>query len=237
MTPYYSDDLVTIYHGDSREWMPEADVVVTDPPYGIGFRNGRVGVASAVRIAGGVYGRDWGTMVGDDQPFDPSGFVGRPAILWGANHYASRLPDSGGWLVWDKKRGATASQGMNGSDAELAWTNIGRAVRLFSYFWDGFRRDGEVGEHYHPTQKPVALMRWCVDLTTGTVLDPFMGSGTTLVAAKSMGRHAIGIEIEERYCEIAAQRCSQETLGLSFLPPTAVSSAVQDPLPMGEDVA
>ena len=216
MTPYYSDDLVTIYHGDCREWMPEADVIVTDPPYGIGFRNHaqRHTAPSSVRPRGRGYGRDWAAIVGDGQSFDPSPLLDRPAILWGANHYASRLPDSGGWRVWDKRRGGTVSPDMNGSHAELAWTNLDSTVRVFSYLWNGYQRDGEVGDHFHPTQKPIALMRWCIEQTTGVVLDPFMGSGSTLVGAKNAGRRAIGIEIEERYCEIAATRCAQEVLGL-----------------------
>ena len=220
MTPYYSDDLVTIYHGDCREIDVTADLLLTDPPYGIKWNaKGRIGRPSSVKTAGGAYGRDWGDIVGDDAPFDPTFLVALPVkrrIIWGANHFASRLPDSGGWIVWDKKRGATAGRGFTGSDAELAWTDAGSTVRLFPYFWDGFRREGEIHEHYHPTQKPVALMRWCIGLIPDaqTILDPFMGSGTTLVAAKSLNRRAIGIEIEERYCEVAARRCSQEVLGL-----------------------
>ena len=219
MKPYYEDGAVTIYHGDCREWMPEADVIVADPPYGIRWNSkGRIGAPSSVKTSGGVYGRDWGGIIGDDGPFDPSHLMAHPAkhrILWGANHYASRLPDSGGWLVWDKKRQGTAGRGFIGSDAELAWTDLGKTVRWFSYFWDGFRRDGEIHQHFHPTQKPVDLMAWCIGLAEGLVLDPYMGSGSTLLAAKQAGRRAIGIEIEERYCEIAAKRCSQETLGLT----------------------
>jgi site-specific DNA-methyltransferase (adenine-specific)/modification methylase len=220
VTPYYSDDLVTIYHSDCREWMPEADVIVTDPPYGIGYD-----------VVGGT--RNWtrkrrGTgfsaVVGDSEPFDPAPLLllGLPMVLFGANHYASRLPDSPSWMVWYKRRPDMAE--MDQADAELAWTNLGGPARVFQHVWVGggslarengipAGRDKPVG--IHPTQKPLSLMRWVIGrCPEGTILDPFAGSGSTLVAAKSLGRKSIGIEIEERYCEIAARRCSQEVLGL-----------------------
>ncbi len=205
MTPYYADDLVTIYHGDAREILPDiaADSIVSDPPYGIDY----------VPLHGGNGSKMWGStrVTGDSEPFDPAFLLSRPAILWGGNHYADRLPASGGWLVWDKTpRGIR--EGFIASHAELAWTNVTSRVHKFSLEWQGNLRNGE-GFH-HPTQKPVALMRWCLSFVAGTIVDPFCGSGSTLVAAKEAGRSAIGIEIEERWCEIAARRCSQEVLGL-----------------------
>ena len=225
--PYYEDGLVTIYHGDCREWMPqpthkdsqssewcmshEAGVVVTDPPYGIGYSPSQNS------------GKAWGpkTFVGqsvvrgDAEAFDPTLVLalGLPTVLFGANHYASLLPDSPSWIVWDKRDGLTSN---DFADCELAWTNFGTVARVVTHRWSGMMRDSERGDHrWHPTQKPVYVMRWIIErCPDGTVLDPFMGSGTTLVAAKSLGRRAIGIEIEERYCEIAATRCSQEVLGL-----------------------
>lgn len=200
--PYYSDDLVTIYHGDCREWMPEADLLVTDPPYGIAVETDRTKTFGLWRSR-----REWMPVHGDDGPFDPSAFLsfGR-IVLWGGNNFAPSLP-IGGWLVWDKVNAPPL-----GSPCEMAWTNVTR--RIFLYREP--RPSTDAGAVLHPTQKPVALMRWSIDRVggTGTILDPFMGSGTTLVAAKSLGRKAIGIEIEERYCEIAARRCSQEVLGL-----------------------
>jgi len=212
--PYYQDDLVTIYHGDCRELigpallpLHEFDVVVTDPPYGIAYVHGA--------------GRYWPApkpIVGDEVEFDPAFVLAMalPTVLWGGNHYASRLPGSPSWFVWDKKPDGWQN---DQADAELAWTNLGGPVRTYRHAWSGggtlARENGTARRAIHPAQKPLALMRWCIErCPPGTVLDPFMGSGTTLVAAKSLGRKSIGIEIEERYCEIAATRCSQEVLGL-----------------------
>ena len=209
MTPYYSDDLVTIYNSDCREWMPEADVIVTDPPYGMAYRHG-------ARKGGLRFGQDEQAIVGDFEPFDPAFLLdhGLPTVLFGANHFVDRLPAARGWLVWDKRDG-TASNDQ--SDAELAWTNVLSVARVYSARWSGAHRVGRERRdgRDHPNQKPVALMAWVLGfMPAGTVLDPFMGSGSTLVAAKEAGRRAIGIEIEERYCEIAANRCRQEVLGL-----------------------
>lgn len=214
VTPYYADDLVTIYHGDCREWMPEADAIVADPPYGVNLdtTGGRPGQQ--------LYGR----ITGDDVAFDPSPLLalGLPTILWGANHFASRLPNTSGWLVWNKViyDGSMGTRSMNKkqAEAELAWTNCVARPKGFRHLWDGVYRDSEHGTKYHPAQKPVELMCWCIGLlpiSSYLILDPYMGAGSVLVAAKSLNRKAIGIEIEERYCEIAARRCSQEVLGLT----------------------
>lgn len=205
MTPYYQDDLVTLYHGDCRDLLPiAADVVVTDPPYGMSLDTDNTSRG----------GRRFSPIVGDSEHFDPSHLValGLPMVLFGANHYASRLPDSRSWLVWDKRDGVLTN---TNADAELAWTNLGGPLRVIRHVWAGMLRDSQQRERtHHPTEKPLAVMRDIVLRTKGTVLDPYAGSGSTLVAAKSIGRKAIGIEIEERYCEVAALRCSQEVLGL-----------------------
>jgi DNA modification methylase len=115
--------------------------------------------------------------------------------------------------VWDKERPHDLDQ----STAELAWSNFVKGVRVFRYLWHGMIRAGDETLE-HPTQKPAALWKWIIGLRwtpAGIILDPFMGSGTTLRAAKDLGRRAIGIEIEERYCEIAAKRCAQEVMNLS----------------------
>ncbi len=207
MIPYYQDEWVAIYHGDCRELLPElrADVIVSDPPYGINFHE--TGTSR-----GGIV---WGGIVGDDEPFDPSHLIALslPTVLFGANHYADKLPSSPSWLVWSKR---VEMEPWSQSDAELIWTNLGGPVKDIRYDWPaGVTAVVKDGLRAHPTQKPVGLMililKRCPE---GVVLDPYMGSGTTLRAAKNLDRRCIGIEIEERYCEIAARRCAQEVLHL-----------------------
>ena len=223
MIPYYQDDAVTIYHGDCREIAPtlgQFDLLLTDPPYGIDYNTD----SRRFSRKGSPFWKNTDTskvsnkprVVGDKNKFDPSAWISGPAILWGANHYADLLPCSGGWLVWDKRKGAEemAEKGWPLSEGELAWTNTRSSVRIFRNLWAGLLRSSEKGEHYHPTQKPVELMTWCISLAGNvqTILDPFAGSGTTGRAAKDLGRKAVLIECEERYCEIAAKRMAQEVL-------------------------
>jgi site-specific DNA-methyltransferase (adenine-specific) len=210
--PYYEHNGITIYHADCRELLPEIkgiDALITDPPYGMNLNTDYSGMKGW-----NGNGKNHPAVYGDDKPFDPSPFVNfKIAVMWGANHFASRLPDSGGWIVWNKRGEGKPSEICFG-DCELAWTNVGQSVRMYSHMWHGVARWTEEPS-FHPTQKPVALMQWVMKRYTDdeqSVLDPFCGSGTTLVAAKNLGRKAIGIEIEEKYCEIAAKRLSQEVM-------------------------
>jgi site-specific DNA-methyltransferase (adenine-specific) len=124
------------------------------------------------------------------------------AIVWGGNYFS--LPPARGWLVWDK-----VVRNFSSGHCELAWTSLDQPVRAFNFANGSLATEGKV----HPTQKPLSLMQWCIDFMTGTsVADPFAGSGTTLVAARNMGLKAIGVEIEERYCEIIARRLDQMCL-------------------------
>ena len=192
MTPYYQDDLVTIYHGDCREWMPEADVIVTDPPYGVGFRDAPWDVEHP----------DWWIGPARER-FNTVVFTTTPTMLW-------RYPEPDWVGVWFRGGGAAKTRwnGYNHWSPIVGYGPVKFPVDVFRHWFIEAKQ-------WHPTMKPVELMRWIVQGTRGSVLDPFMGSGSTLVAAKSLNRHAIGIEIEERYCEIAARRCSQEVLGLA----------------------
>lgn len=209
MTPYYADDLVTIYHGDCREWMPEADVVVTDPPYGIN-------ATDRPHASGG------GTVLAWDSEY-PHAVVNElaaahPVIAFGAAQMLARelatFVPTPRVAIWAPRfrLGMAAKDGLAYRYSPVyLWGVIGRG----GVIWDVFDEPTERGRWwYHPGTKPERLMRQLVALTVGSVLDPFAGSGSTLVAAKSLGRKSIGIEIEERYCEIAATRCSQEVLGL-----------------------
>lgn len=223
MKPYYEQDGIAIYNGDcrvvlepweaSRQGKSSFDLLLTDPPYGIGEAAGRNASRGCITKA-----QDFGSATWDDGTADEAVTLARSLcrhqIIFGGNYYS--LPPSSCWLVWDKDNGAT-----DFADCELAWTNFNRAVRRLRYRWQGMlQQPGRKKEQReHPTQKPEPVMLWALGLApqnVTTVLDPFMGSGTTLVAAKRMGKKAIGIELEERYCEIAVRRLCQSALPLSI---------------------
>lgn len=220
--PFYEDGSVTIYHGDAREILPSLghiDLLLTDPPYGLDCSDtysSLKGTPAFNAKKGNYGGKKYPKMAGDTEPFDPSHLIGLAdkTVLWGADHFSDALPRSRGWLIWDKRE----ELGSNMlSDGELAWTSFPTTTRIFRHKWLGYMRASEVGFHVHPTQKPIALMAWILNEWTDrgmSIVDPYMGSGPTLRAAKDLGRKAIGIELEERYCEIAAERCSQEVLDL-----------------------
>ncbi len=203
MKPDYEKNGVTLYCADCREVLPtlgKVDAVVTDPPYGISYD------ASHDKYKNGIARDDahW-----DIEPFDPSPIteLGVPSIIWGGNCFASRLPDHAGWLSWRKTVNNDAD--IRQADMELAWTNCIRRSRTFQHLWIGAYRDSESGKvNDHPTQKPIALMQWCLRLLpfAETILDPFMGSGTTGVACVRLGRKFIGCEIERKYFDIAVRR-------------------------------
>ena len=205
--PYYQDERsgITIYHGDCREILPDLlglfDLLLTDPPYGI--RAAKRGAHSSIRDCDRWPEAEWDDKTVSDAVAQAVARA-RLAMVWGGNYYTDVLPPSSSWLAWIKPEAGT---GFSLADMELCWTNLGCAARVRFAPW----RDG----HAHLTQKPVAVMAWCIALAPkdmSTILDPFMGFGTTLRAAKDIGRCAIGIEIEERYCEIAANRMRQGVL-------------------------
>ncbi len=212
MTPYYQDDSCVIYHGDCREILPDFDdeyALVSDPPYGCDLMGGKVGILGSHTSQAGTPGTVFAPVFGDDEAFDPTPLLRFAAvILFGANWYASRLPDSGAWFVWDKRDGIASN---NYADAELAWSSLTQPTRLLAHRWLGMIRDSHE-DRVHPTQKPLRVVSWLLGFVPAElpVLDPYMGSGTTLRAAKDLGRRAVGIEISERYCEIAASRLAQE---------------------------
>jgi site-specific DNA-methyltransferase (adenine-specific)/modification methylase len=190
----------TLYLGDCRDilpTLPRVDAVVTDPPYGLGDK---------WQGGGGKGKSSWAFDPSEAQAWDGSIAEGVEAlvecapdvIVWGGNYY--RLPPSRCWLLWDKKQNDDWTTGQ----AEMAWTSLGRPVRVFRY---AQCEQANEGPKLHPTQKPLALMKWCLKWTAAeTILDPFMGSGTTGVAAVQMGRNFIGIEREPKYFDIACKR-------------------------------
>ena len=203
----------TLYLGDCRDILPtlgKVDAVVTDPPYGIGEAGGnavkrqrKIGGNSKALADQRVYDAlDW-----DNEPISSALIemvraAGNWQIIFGGNYY--NCPPTSCWLVWDKDNGAN-----DFADCELAWTNLPKAVRRIRYMWHGMLRANGEERGDHPTQKPIGVMKWAIGHLpepNHTILDPFMGSGTTGVAAVQMGRKFIGIEREPKYFDIAYKR-------------------------------
>jgi site-specific DNA-methyltransferase (adenine-specific) len=201
--------MMQLLQGDCLELIRDIDpksihAIVSDPPYGADND------CDYTRFSGGKSPsrRYHKGIAGDDQPFDPSPWLGFPkVILWGYQFFAERVPQ-GTVLVWNKKR--PNQLGTFLSDCELAWQKGGKGVYLFNHPWHGFDRASERGQSLHPSQKPVELMAWCIkrlNLPEGaTILDPYMGTGATGVAAKRLGYQFIGIEQEREYFQIAQRR-------------------------------
>ena len=222
MTPYYKDDAVTLYHGDCREIVPTLgrfDLLLTDPPYGVErFKNG-IGKGDRMKNkADGGFNNDppCGALLSALLAVAPL------AIVWGMNNLP--LPTTEHFLVWDKEQTVD-----NFASAELAWCNLPTPAKVFRF---GIHRHNQSKGGGHPTEKPLALMNWCIGLAgdVQTILDPFAGSGTTAVAAKSLGRKCVCVEREERYCEIAAKRCAQDYLQLTESAPRDTLGPVQEQL-------
>ena len=197
MKPYYQDQSVTIYHGDCRQIVPQLgsfDLLLTDPPYGLGKK-----------LQGGSWGKKYeGNNIDWDAAAPDLDFViphGHKCIIWGGNYFP--LLPSRRWLVWNKPNAVPSA-----ADCELAWCSWDGNAQVFT------KTVNPDGKRQHPTQKPLVLMQWCIGLAgdVQTILDPFAGSGTTGRAAKDLGKQAVLIEMDEQYCEIAAQRMAQEVL-------------------------
>lgn len=196
------------------------DAIVTDPPYGQAYKvntfyKGGTRTSAVVQRNGAtlkVNPNTYEPIVGDDEPFDPTHLLNAApeVLMFGAHKFADRLPQ-GSWLIWDKvPTGKVRDQG----DGEAAWINREQPLRIFRLLWDGLcvgegaRHEVTAGQkRHHPSQKPEALMAWCLGFIRGqTILDPYMGAGATGVAAIKLQRRFVGIEIEQRYFDIACER-------------------------------
>lgn len=183
----------TLYLGDCSDILPtleKVDLCLTDPPYGISANKQTLGKGRKEFHRGG----DW-----DESIPDLSLCVASSDNLcfWGGNYFTEHLKPTNDWLIWHK-----LNDGRSFSECEMAWTNFGNQTRHISHHWSGENKE-------HPTMKPLSIMKWCIDQCKNnpqTILDPFMGSGTTGVAAVQMGRKFIGIEREEKYFDIACRR-------------------------------
>ena len=212
------EDVEKLMHG------AQADMVFTDPPYGINIVNrGNVGISSKTGFVGTnrlVKAKSYSVMKGDDKPFDPVFLLNlAPTILiFGANNFASKLPDNSHWIVWDKKAGIGADHN-NFSDAELIWTNIPKkSVPIYRYLWSGLLRAGEreleLKERVHPTQKPGGLIIAILNDYSNEneiVMDLFGGSGSTLIACEKLNRKCYMMELDPVYCSVIIERWEKVT--------------------------
>jgi DNA modification methylase len=197
---------VMVYNADCRDVLPtlgKVDAVVTDPPYGIGAATG-LGPSGGKRAT--EYAKrfqssnQWDNDVPPREIFDSLMAMSASQIFWGGNYF--ELPPSKAFLIWDKIQ----PEDYTASMAEFAWINFGTMAKIFRY-----KASAAIG-NVHPTQKPLRLMEWCLIMLPDPfqlILDPYMGSGTTGVAAVSMGRKFIGIEREPEYFDIACKRISE----------------------------
>jgi site-specific DNA-methyltransferase (adenine-specific) len=207
MTPVIIGD-ATLYLGACEDVLPlieRVDACITDPPYGINANKQTLGKGKKEFDRGG----DWDSGAPDLELCVASAPL---LCFWGGNYFTDQLPPTNDWLIWHK-----VNDGRSFSECEMAWTNFGRQTRHLSHHWSG-------EEKQHPTQKPLPVMHWCIKQSkiAGTILDPFMGSGTTGVAAIQLGRKFIGIERDPRYFDIACKRIEQAVAqGQLFAPEPA----------------
>jgi DNA modification methylase len=196
----------TLYLGDCAEilqTLDKVDAVITDPPYGINENSKKVASRGKLALPKDYGNFDWDKTPPSDELIELIRTKGNHQAFFGGNYFT--LPPTSCWLVWDKLNGDN-----DFADCELCWTNWHKAVRRLQWRWNGMIRQGNE-ERYHPTQKPIGVMKWVIELCpkSETILDPFMGSGTTGVAAIQMGRKFIGIERELKYFDIACKRIEQ----------------------------
>jgi DNA modification methylase len=189
-----SDAVARLMNGE------KADMVFTDPPYGISYKS--------PSGSGKTKRGDYDILLNDDKPFEPNCLFGYcdKIVTWGANHYADKLPISAMWLVWDKREGDAIN---NNSDCELAWCSFGGSARMFHHKWNGMIKASEKKDkRVHPTQKPIALVSWAFDICEAgkNILDLFLGSGSTMVAAHQLKRRCFGMELEPKYCAVIIDR-------------------------------
>lgn len=175
------------------------DAILTDPPYGINIiRGGGRGINGWRKYSDS----GWDRIRPERTIFEEILRVGKKIIIWGGNYFTDYLPPSSQWLIWDK-----GQRNFSLADCEMAWSSQNKAARIFTFPRAKMRKEGGL----HPTQKPIELMKWCLEFVSkpeDTILDPFMGSGTTGIACIETGRNFIGIEIDSGYFEIAKERLS-----------------------------
>ncbi len=205
-----------LWHGDCREVLPllqGVDAIVSDPPYGIAYQHSGGGKAAPGAKLPPVRNAKM-PIANDAAAFDPTHLLGFESVLiFGADHYRDKLPAGGTLVAWDKSCGIGPADSF--ADAEFAWTNARVKRNVLRYLWKGVaceKAGEENGKRYHPTQKPIGVMQRCIELlpAAAVICDPYMGSGSTGVAALRIGRRFIGIECDRRYFDVACERIENE---------------------------
>ena len=213
--------MIKLIEGDCLEVMKGmednyVDVLITDPPYGIGEAAGKNESRGKLATVGNYGNKKWDDSRPDKIYFDEMQRISKNQIIFGGNYFADLLPASNCWIVWDKDNVKT-----DFADCELAWTSFSSAVRYFKYRWNGMLQGnmGRKEKRVHPTQKPLPLMEWIINKyskDSDTILDPFMGGGTTGVASLNFNRDFIGIEKDTEYFNIAQKRIEAADAQTSF---------------------
>ena len=213
--PYYDQDGITIYNADCRKVLESIDAgaFVTDPPYGIDWNTDYARFTNSMQSKPRTSQPKIANDKTDEMMRLALEYPVKERIVWGAHLSPWLVGSRGTWIVWDKR--FDNGKAML-ADGELAWHSEGATVCIHKHTWQGMigNNSGRPMKRLHPNQKPVSLLSFCISRlkSGGLIVDPFMGSGTTLVAAKLAGRKAVGIEINEKYCEAAANRLAQGVL-------------------------
>jgi site-specific DNA-methyltransferase (adenine-specific) len=218
---YYETENGILYNADCLDMLKQipdnsVDLVLTDPPYGIGITKQKtVGGGSKRYKVRQINNIDWDVRV-DNLVFDLIFKVSNNQIIWGGNYYINYLYPTRCMLVWYKRDGLPI---RSFADCEIAWTSFDKNSMVFNCRWDGFIRDSREKKTGHPTQKALELFKWCVSEFSNEndlILDPFLGSGTTAVACEMLNRKWIGIELNKEYCDIIVERLKKKDVDIQI---------------------
>jgi DNA modification methylase len=191
----------------------KATMVFADPPYGMGLKTDFTKIEVNGKNDFGVHGKKYDSVIGDDRDFDPRPLLeyfrdARTVLLWGADWYYDKLPPNGSFVIWNK-RTAEGTKEMIGNHFETCWSREKRIRVVYDHLWAGFTARNIEFNREHPTEKPIALLAQMIrdfDDEADLIVDPFLGSGTTLIAAEQLDRRCFGMEIDPAYCDIIVQR-------------------------------